>query len=25
VFFCFGADTRKHHEIAFAELAGEND
>src|SRR6187399_1638403 len=25
VFCCFGADARKHHEIAFAELAGESD
>jgi len=25
VFCCFGADSRKHHEIAFAELAGESD
>ncbi len=25
VFCCFGADSRKHHDIAFAELASESD
>ena len=25
VFCCFGADSRKHHDIAFAELTGESD